>query len=92
MSGSSRPINNAIAAEQEQTEVSLYLKEMIELISTPDEEQNKRNTVVLAKAIHSSLLRRMSQFKEEEKAQSPHLSRFSLRREATNVESRKLHG
>ena len=38
MSGSSRPINNAVAAEQEQTEVSLYLKEMIELISTPDEE------------------------------------------------------
>ena len=48
----------------------MYLEEMVGLISTADEEQNRRGTAILAKAIHQSLLRRLDRFKNETKPES----------------------
>ena len=59
-----------MAAEEEHNQVTMYLEEMVGLISTADEEQNKRGTAILAKAIHQSLVRRLDRFKNETKPES----------------------
>ena len=45
--------------------MKFYLKEMISMMRTPSEDMNKRNTRIIAEAIHSELSQTVSSMTEE---------------------------